>query len=365
MLKIRLTIQFFAAAAGKLSAVSFCCAFVLVLALSASAQEQQPGQTQPAAANPAPEGGQQPANPPPAEAQSPAQAASQAPSPISPSQAHATTAKDSSQAGEIKEDELKQMLVGKPLYLRGGYLDNSLSFNDHGILIGTSPKGSFTLCGVQVDRVHLSKHKLELEGARYALRFTGGGDDAGKTDERVRITPKKKMLKISIERQQVELPKKSKEKNKDKKATTAKNSSAPPTAVPTPGTVTPAQASAQLRSAIDTVFSNGIDDRLIAAMPDYWKIYFTASASKLDYRPTDPAVLRQTTVDKKAKLVSAFEPPSNEYAQAHAVAGLAIYYAIVGADGKPGEIAVGRPIGFGLWMKTRSTQLEKRPSSPR
>jgi len=30
------------------------------------------------------------------------------------------------------------------------------------------------------------------------------------------------------------------------------------------------------------------------------------------------------------------------------VAGMALYHTVVDADGKPGEIAVGRPIGFGL-----------------
>lgn len=353
---IRLTLHFKAADAGKLTAVSFCCAFVLALVLSAAAQEPQPAQTQPqappATTSPAPDATQQPVSPAPPESQ-PAATPDAAPppqAPPAPRQAQPSSAKDSSQAEGIKEEELKQMLVGKALYLRGGYLDNSLDFNDQGVLEGSSPQGSFTLCGVQIDKVHLSKRKLELEGSRYALRFTGGNanDDPGKAEERVKITPKKKVLKITIDREQVELPKKPKEKEKDKK-TTAKNAPAPPS-VPssTPGTVTPAQASALLKNAIDRVFSNGIDDRLIASMPDYWKLYYTASASKADYRPNDPAVLRQNAVDKKAKLVSAFEPPSNEYAQAHAVAGLAIYYAIIDSDGKPGQIVVGRPIGFGL-----------------
>ena len=33
------------------------------------------------------------------------------------------------------------MLVGKALYLRGGYLDNSLSFDEHGRIIGTLSAG--------------------------------------------------------------------------------------------------------------------------------------------------------------------------------------------------------------------------------
>jgi hypothetical protein len=59
-------------------------------------------------------------------------------------------------------------------------------------------------------------------------------------------------------------------------------------------------------------------------------------------------VLRQNTVDQKARLLTTFEPDSNEFAQAHDVAGMALYHTVIGSDGKAGEIAVGRPIGFGL-----------------
>jgi TonB family protein len=58
--------------------------------------------------------------------------------------------------------------------------------------------------------------------------------------------------------------------------------------------------------------------------------------------------LRQSAVDQKAALLTKFEPESNEFAQAKGVAGMALYHTVVDADGKAGEIAVGRPIGFGL-----------------
>jgi len=45
-------------------------------------------------------------------------------------------------AAEITEDEVRKLLAGKQLFLRGGYLDNTLSFNEHGVLIGHSPQGS-------------------------------------------------------------------------------------------------------------------------------------------------------------------------------------------------------------------------------
>jgi len=113
-------------------------------------------------------------------------------------------------------------------------------------------------------------------------------------------------------------------------------------------TTSPAHSAALLRAALDDVFADSIDARMIAAMPDFWKLYYQAAAAKTDYRPADSSVLRQNMVDQKAKLLSKFEPSSNEWAQARGVAGMSLYHVVLGADGTPGEIAVARPIGFGL-----------------
>ncbi len=103
-----------------------------------------------------------------------------------------------------------------------------------------------------------------------------------------------------------------------------------------------------LKQALDAIFAPGLDDRMMAAMPDFWKLYYRAVAEKTDYRPSDPSVLRQNTVDRKARLLTTFEPDSNQYAQDDGVAGMALYHAVIAPDGKPEEIAVARPIGFGL-----------------
>ena len=113
-------------------------------------------------------------------------------------------------------------------------------------------------------------------------------------------------------------------------------------------TISPAHANKVLEDALDNIFAQGFDARMMASMPGFWKLYYEAAAAKTDYRPKDPAVLRQNTVDKKARLMSTFEPASNQYAQDYGVAGMWLYHVVVGADGKPGEIAVARPIGFGL-----------------
>jgi TonB family protein len=287
----------------------------------------------------------------------------------------------SSQPTEITEDEVRKILVGKQLFLRGGYLDNTLSYNEHGALIGHSPQGSYTLCVIQIDKVHLTRHKVELDGQRYGLHFLGAlpYEDPTKAVDRVNITPKKKEVKITVDRELVVKPKQDKSKNKSAKNAPKPAAPAPAAAPASPAgapdtsaaeaqseiasapaaerpadpksvttTTSPAHANKVLLDALDNVFAQPFDARMMDAMPGFWKLYYRAVAARSDYQPQDPSVLRQSMVDQKAKLVSNFEPPSNQYAQDSGVAGMSLYHVIVGADGKPGEISVARPIGFGL-----------------
>jgi len=269
----------------------------------------------------------------------------------------------------VLEEHLRQMLVGKSIYLRGGYLDNNLSFNEYGGLIGHSPHGSFTLNLLQIDKLHLEKRKLQLEGVRYGLHFLGAtpNEDPTKAVDRVRITPKKKIVRITIDRELVVKPKKKKSKDKDDKeqpappapaatdnqTTDADEASATSGEVPTGDrgvttTTSPAHALKLLNGAVGNVFSIGLDDRLIAGMPDFWKLYYKSVADHTNFQPTASGVLFDNNVDQKARLLSNIEAPSNEYAQTGGVAGMALYHAVIGADGKPAEIVVSRPIGFGL-----------------
>jgi TonB family protein len=332
-------------------------------------QPQEPATSQPAAAQP-PAPGQVP-TPGPATTQDATVAGatttllgSPAPEPPMP--------------GEITEDYLKQLLVGKQLFLRGEYLGDSLSFNEFGDPTGTPPVGSFTLSAVQIDQVHLSKSRVELEGNRYALHFLGAmpyEDDARAVD-RVKITPKKKTLHISIARE--DLDKRSKESDSLKAAiakqaaqnaataaaTAPANSQTPPPAAQQPASrpgkwhskekegdtkaATSAHEATMLHDAITKVFAQGIDEKFREKLPGFWQLYFEAQAAGTDYHPADRNVLRSNTVDNQAKLLSSIAPQSNEFAQANSIAGQAIYRVVIGTDGVPGQIAVVRPIGFGL-----------------
>jgi len=355
------------------------CGFVVLSAICVIAPCQTPNPDQSPSAPPAPDQA----------TSAPATAPEAAASPATRGDAPSVSVKNSALSqgaftvqtvgGEIKEDQLKQLLVGKTMYLRGGYQDNNLEFDEHGQLLGHSAKGSFTLSQIQINKVKLSKHKVVLEGDRYGLHFLGAApfEDPTAATDRVKITPKKKSVRASFVREEVEKPKKKDKSENKKKKHHAKNedtetandhpstagsdisadisTSASPSAPgdhpsDKKGTLAASQAEASqlLLSALDSVFSAGIDERMIAAMPEFWKLYYQAAEEKADYKPTDPGVLRQSAVDQKARLISALDPPSNEFAQANGVAGMALYHAVIGSDGKVEEIVAGRPIGFGL-----------------
>jgi len=324
--------------------------------------------------------------------------ATQTPAPsATPEQPAASAPSEPQRSGEITEEQLKQLLVGKQLFLRGGYLGDSLSFNEHGDPTGHPAVGSYTLSAVEIEKVHLSKHKVELIGDRYALHFLGAlpYDDPSKAVDRVKITPRKKVLRITIDREQIVKEKKAKDEGKGKAGKPAAPGPAPvsapaqpvassetdvaaaPAAAQEPAvepasataaeptaaddktdqaadqasvttTTSPAHAAKVLRDALDKVFAQGLDDKVRAQMPEFWQLYYQAQASGVDYRPKDPSVLRSNAVDTQAKVVTSIAPDSNEFAQASGIAGRALYRVVIGADGKPGEIAVVRPIGFGL-----------------
>jgi TonB family protein len=379
------------AAPARLGAAACCSALALALSFSAGAQQPaQPAQPE-AAQQPATQSGEsQPPTAPAEEApkDSTTNAAPVAPQaapagPQTPPAAEAAKASEASQPGGISDEELKRLLVGKALYLREGYLDNSLKFDERGGLVGHSAQGSYTLSAIEINKVRLTRHKVELEGIRYGLHFVGqlASEDPSTAFDRVRITPKKRAVTITIDREIVVKPKKQKipraGREKDKKAKQGALAATPaqPGAGPTElseadqlkssiaaapeaerpadaksvtTTTSPAHARKLLKDALDRIFALGLDESMMAAMPDFWRLYYEAAAAKTDYRPKDPAILRQNTVDQKALLLTKFEPESNEFAQANGVAGMALYHTVIGPDGKAQEIAVGRPIGFGL-----------------
>lgn len=280
------------------------------------------------------------------------------------------------------DEDLRQALVGKQLYLRGLYLDDELHFDMFGNLDGHSPLGSFTLCAVEIQHVRLTKRRVELEGVRYGIHFADEGNWAEQATsfDRMPVTQKKKHLIISIDRQQVIVPKK-KKGDDDKRsgnsaspkgpatestatmggahtelvaATLAQSAPSPAPSVPSadpaqaPTTQDPAKAAEQLESAVNRIFAPGLDARMIAQMPDYWRYFYQAQIDHKSIEPTDPNIVRPGPGIEGPRLLKNLVASSNDYAQKSQVAGIASYKVILDPDGKPMAVAVFRPIGFGL-----------------
>lgn len=254
----------------------------------------------------------------------------------------------------ITEEDLRQRLLGKTLYLRGGYLHNSLNFDQSGRLIDLSPRGSFTLCLVHIDKVRFTRRKVELVGARYGLHFLGltPYENPARAFDTVNITPRKKPLRITIAREPVVVPKKKKHHPSQESSPALTGQSTPAVDVAALGSATTATSQAianqVLDDALHRVLAQSLDEPLIDTMPDFWQLYYKGIAAHKDMLHASPGVFLQSDVDQKARLLTRVQPSSNEYAQANGVAGLALYRMILGADGHPQQVAISRPIGFGL-----------------
>jgi len=283
---------------------------------------------------------------------------------------------------EMSESELRKRLVGRPLYLRGLWLDENLHFDMDGNLVGPSPKGSFTLCGVLIDHIRVTKKSIELVGIRYGIHFEDEAQwkDQATSFDRIQITPRKKHQVIVIDRQLVMIPKKKGEKgflglhsksgSQQDAATESDTESgadaetgattAAKAATGTTGeaagtnqdeaktTTSPAESADRLRTTLNKILAPDLDAKMVAAMPDYWQFFYQAQQEHKSLVPTDPSIVRPGPGIETPKLVKNLVPESNDYAQQNQVAGVATYKVILGTDGKPLAVAVYRPIGFGL-----------------
>jgi hypothetical protein len=284
----------------------------------------------------------------------------------------------------ITEAELRQRLVGRPLFLRGLWLDETLHFNMNGDLAGQSQKGSFTLCGIMVDHVRMTKKDVVLEGVRFGVHFEGEApwEDQSTSFDRIQITPKKKHQVIVIDRQLVVIPKKKKgEKGAPAVAANSgsavaaapASSSAPAADTATDAasdgttsaaaaagsatgrgpqmaatTISPAESAEHLRNALNKIFATDLDAKMVAQMPDYWQFFYQAQQSHKSLVPTDSTLAHPGPGVDGPRLVKNVVPDSNDYAQRSDVAGVASYKVILDPKGKILAVAIYRPIGFGL-----------------
>lgn len=284
--------------------------------------------------------------------------------PAAPANASAPPAANSAAAANatppVTEDMLRKRFQGKMIFLRGLYAGDDLNFDMNGKVNGNPQTASFTLSALQIRKVSMNKKKVEFEADRYALHFSGAlpYEDDSKAFDKVKISSKP--VHIAIDRELVIVPKKLKEKEKDKKkknappATAAATAAAPatppaPAIVLPPGTtLSPAHSAMVLNTALDKIFASDIDEQMVGRLPDYWQDYFKSKADHHEFEPSNPAVLTVGGDVAAPKVLNSIDPSSNQYAQKYGIAGMTMFRTVVDSTGKPEEVAISRPIGFGL-----------------
>lgn len=103
-----------------------------------------------------------------------------------------------------------------------------------------------------------------------------------------------------------------------------------------------------LEEALNNVFATRIDSRMIAAMPPYWQRYFISKRDRQEFIPSNPDILQVGGDVSAPVLLNGIDPSSSRLAQKFGVAGLTLFRTVIDASGKPVEVAIARPIGFGL-----------------
>ena len=290
--------------------------------------------------------------------------------PDSPPMTEAATAALLKSTPPLTEDALRSRYVGKLIFLRGSYLGDDLNFDVNGKVNGSPAVGSFTLSAFEVRKVKLSKHKLDIEADRYGLHFFGAlpYEDETKAFDRVKIS--KKPVHISIDRELIVIPKVKKDKkSKDAPppqqvaaAQTLKTRDDAATAgTPTPATasatsednaallaVSPAHSAMLMNKALDNIFAGDIDLRMLSHLPDYWQEYFASKSQHRQFMPADASVKIVSEGMTPPRVLNSIDPSSNEYAQKYGIAGMELLRTVVDATGVPRQMAIARPIGFGL-----------------
>jgi TonB family protein len=291
-------------------------------------------------------------------------------------------------------EALSAELVGKTFYLRGFYQDDKLEFATDGKAVGTPQKGSFALSAVEIDKVKYTKKTMEIEAHRIGLHFFGAlpYEDDSTPFERMKVDPKKTMI-IDIDRLVIEPEKKKKKKDEKKdekddkkdskkddkkddaeiaakadpsndaarKAAIALLATAPDAATMPAGSAAsldgappvapehdPRVSILQLSKALNVMLAPTLDDSVIATLPAYWQNYFATKEGKARAQRVDASALRPGGDVKPPHLLTVLDPASSDYAQKNNIAGMVFLQMVVDAQGRPGEVTIVRPIGFGL-----------------
>jgi len=206
--------------------------------------------------------------------------------------------------------DIEAQLVGKSIYLRGGWGGKKLEFDGNGQPESTYKILSFTESGFKATSVRLDRNTLEIEGDRFGLEFDPKGEMSTFVGKGVTV--------------EVHVP---------------------------PGT--------DLQAVVDAIFAPDLV-ALVPTMPSFWQSYAKQHFAKHDEVHINEA-LGPYTADsqssesphleegvKEPRVLHYENPKFSDTSRAAKYSGKVLVYFVVDEKGDPTHIQVVRPAGLGL-----------------
>lgn len=215
---------------------------------------------------------------------------------------------------QTTEAAISGRLLGKPLQLRGFWMEDNLKFDASGAPLKTYKTGSFTESGFDAKKVKLDGNHLEIEGERVGLV----GDEDEMTEDGNTVFERETLHK------------------KDKKVETVK--------IEIEG-----GADADFTKALDAIFATSLE-QLAPDVPLYWQEFFHRDvlhektvASRISAKPSKIGGSVQPP-----RVLKSVNPGFSEAARGQKFSGHSLISLFVDKEGMPEDIQVKRPIGLGL-----------------
>ncbi len=201
--------------------------------------------------------------------------------------------------------DLEARLLHKPLYLRNLWRGDNLHFDANGHLLGDQAHISFTLSGIELDKLIIKDGKLVLQGRRIGLEFH-------------RDVPKRITLRHGAmggpEEVKIEV-----------------------------------DPSSDFTPALDLIFADSLVD-LVPTLPFYWQPYAqTCILGKPEPATAKPPLVGTSASNVTApKVIRSVDPVFSDAARQLDYGGSTLVKVTIGDTGKITQASVVRPLGLGL-----------------
>jgi TonB family protein len=204
------------------------------------------------------------------------------------------------------EADLNARLKNKPLYLRGCWNNDNLHFDYDGKLVSKAGRVTITLCGFDLNQVHLDGNKLVLKGVRVGLVLA---------DDKQKRVELEEPMHIEID----------------------------------------APSSGDYAPALDAIFADNPAD-MVPLLPFYWQRYAqksflppqAASTVQTLKLPTDTPPKHIGGRVQPPRLLRGVEPDFTMAARASKYGGKVLVNLWIEPDGSISHLSLVRPIGMGL-----------------